>query len=35
MKLYMFFLLIDLMIVLAYPIVFIAGKLRQILGFKR
>jgi len=35
MKLYLFFALIDLMIILAYPVVFILGKLRQILGFKR
>jgi len=35
MKLYMLFVLIDLMILLAYPFVFILAKLRQFLGFKR
>jgi len=35
MKLYIFFALIDLLIALAYPFLFIASKLRQILGFKR
>jgi len=35
MKLYIIFALIDLLIVLAYPFVFILSKLRQILGFKR
>jgi hypothetical protein len=35
MKLYILFALIDLMILLAYPFVFIASKLRQLLNFKR
>ncbi len=35
MKLYILFALIDLMILLAYPFVFIASKLRQLLHFKR
>ena len=35
MKLYIIFAMIDLLILLAYPIVFIAGKVRQFIGFKR
>lgn len=35
MKLHIFFALIDLLILLAYPIVFIIAKTRQFLGFKR
>jgi len=35
MKLYIIFALIDLLILLAYPFVFPAGKVRQLLGFKR
>jgi hypothetical protein len=35
MRLNLIFVLIDLLIVLAYPFVFIAGKLRQILKIKR
>ncbi len=35
MKLYIIFALIDLLIVLAYPFLFIASKLRQIFHFKR
>ena len=35
MRLNLIFVLIDLLIVLAYPFVFIAGKLRQIPKFKR
>jgi len=35
MKLYLIFILIDLMVLLAYPIVFLFQKLRRILGFKR
>ena len=35
MKLYILFALIDLMILLAYPFVFIASKLRQLFSFKR
>jgi len=35
MKLYIFFALIDLLILLAYPFVFLAGKVRQFPGFKR
>jgi len=35
MKLYLFFILIDVLIVLAYPFIFIASKLRKYLSFKR
>jgi hypothetical protein len=35
MKLHIFFALIDLLILLVYPFVFIAAKTRQLLGFKR
>jgi len=35
MKLYIIFALIDLLIVLAYPFVFIASKLRRFFSFKR
>jgi hypothetical protein len=35
MKLYIIFALIDLFILLAYPIVFVSGKVRQLLRFKR
>jgi len=35
MKLYIIFAMIDLLILLAYPIVFIVGKVRQVLGFRR
>jgi hypothetical protein len=35
MKLNIFFMLFDLLILLAYPFVFILAKMRQILGFKR
>lgn len=35
MKLHLFFALIDLLILLVYPVVFIAAKMRQFLGFKR
>ena len=35
MKLYFLFGLIDLFIILAYPIVFVSGKVRQLLRFKR
>jgi len=35
MKLYLIFLLIDVFILLAYPFVFISGKVRQLLKFKR
>jgi len=35
MKLYLLFALIDLVILLAYPFVFLLAKLRQFLGFKR
>ena len=35
MKLYIFFALIDLLILLAYPFLFIASKIRKILRFKR
>ncbi len=35
MKLYLIFALIDTLILLAYPFVFVMGKVRQLLGFKR
>jgi hypothetical protein len=35
MKLYILFGLIDLFILVAYPFVFISGKVRQLLRFKR
>jgi hypothetical protein len=35
MKLYIIFALIDILIVLAYPFVFISGKMRQFLKIKR
>jgi hypothetical protein len=35
MRLYLIFTLIDVLIILAYPFVFIAGKLRQLLKIKR
>jgi hypothetical protein len=35
MKLNMFFLLFDVMILLAYPFIFIASKARKYLSFKR
>ena len=35
MKLQMIFVLIDVIILLAYPFVFVAAKVRQLLGFKR
>jgi hypothetical protein len=35
MKLYIIFALIDALILLAYPIVFVLGKIRQLFGFKR
>ena len=35
MKFYLISVLIDVLILLAYPIVFVAGKLRQLFGFKR
>jgi len=35
MKLQMIFVLIDILILLAYPFVFIAAKVRQFLHFKR
>jgi len=35
MKLYVFFFLIDVLILLAYPFIFIASKVRKIFGFKR
>jgi hypothetical protein len=35
MKLYVIFALIDLAIVVAYPFVFVAGKLRQLFKVKR
>jgi hypothetical protein len=35
MKLQMIFILIDIAILLAYPFVFVAGKMRQFLKFKR
>ena len=35
MKLYVIFALIDVLILLAYPFVFVIGKIRQLFGFKR
>jgi len=35
MRLYIIFALIDLLIVVAYPIVYVLGKIRQLFGFKR
>lgn len=35
MKLHIFFVLIDLMILLAYPFIFIASKMRRFFDFKR
>ena len=35
MKLYFLLVLIDLLIILTYPLVFIFQKMRQLLGFKR
>jgi hypothetical protein len=35
MKLYLLFALIDLLILLAYPFVFISGKVRQLFKIKR
>lgn len=34
MKLYIFFVLIDLLILLVYPFLYIASKVRKISGFK-
>ena len=34
MKLYLFFALIDLLILLAYPIVFIVQRIRRMMGVK-
>lgn len=35
MKLHIIFILIDLLILLAYPFVFVSGKVRQLLKIKR
>jgi len=35
MKLYLLFALIDTLILLAYPFVYVASKMRHFLGFKR
>lgn len=35
MKLHLFFILIDLLILLAYPFIFIASKIRKFTNFKR
>lgn len=35
MKLYIIFALIDMLIILAYPFVFVSGKMRQLLKIKR
>jgi hypothetical protein len=35
MKLYLYIALIDALILLAYPFVFLFSKIRQFLGFKR
>jgi len=34
MKLYLFFILIDILILLAYPFIFIASKVRRYFNFK-
>jgi len=34
MKLYIFFILIDLLILLAYPFIYIASKIRRFFSFK-
>jgi len=35
MKLYLIFALIDTLILIAYPIVYLISKIRQFMGFKR
>lgn len=35
MKLYLIFALMDMLILLAYPVVFLFSKIRQLFGFKR
>jgi len=35
MKLYLIFALIDTLILVAYPIVYLTSKIRQLFGFKR
>lgn len=35
MKLHLFFILIDILILLAYPFIFIASKVRKFFSFKR
>ena len=35
MKLYLLFALIDTLILLAYPFVYVASKMRHFMGFKR
>jgi|APDOM4702015118_1054815.scaffolds.fasta_scaffold80285_1 hypothetical protein len=35
MKLYLIFALIDTLILVAYPIVYLISKVRQFMGFKR
>ena len=35
MKLQIIFILIDILILLAYPFVFLSAKMRQLLNFKR
>ena len=35
MKLQLIFVLIDILILLAYPFLFLMSKMRQLLGFKR
>ena len=35
MKLYLIFALIDALILLAYPFIFLFSKIRQFIGFKR
>jgi hypothetical protein len=35
MKLHLFFILIDILILLAYPFIFVASKVRKFFNFKR
>jgi hypothetical protein len=35
MKLYLFFILIDILIIVIYPFLFVASKIRKFLSFKR
>jgi len=35
MKLHLFFILIDILILLVYPFIFVASKVRKLFNFKR